>query len=418
MARALDRLSARFVATCSKPGRHADGGGLFLSVSADGSRKRWVFFYKRGGKQREMGLGAASTVSLAEARKKADAARRILADGIDPLDAKRAAAKPVAAPTFGEMADSHISAMAPAWRNSKHEAQWRMTLSRVRDEGGALTDDGYCLTLRDKAVDQVDTAAVLATLSPIWNEKPETASRLRGRIEAILDAAAAAGHRSGPNPARWKGHLSMMLPKAKRLSRGHYAAMPYADVPAFVARLQLVRGMGAFALEFAILTAARSGEVREACWREIDVANAVWTVPAERMKAGRVHRVPLTGRALEILHTVAQLRPAKDYEDALVFPSTKRSRPLSDMTLAAVLRRHGGDKFTPHGFRSAFRDWAGDATSFAREVAEAALSHAVGDEVERAYRRGDALEKRRDLMAAWERYITMPPSEKRGSDAQ
>lgn len=417
MARALDRLSARFVATCSKPGRHADGGGLFLSISADGSRKRWVFFFKRNGRQREMGLGPAPAVSLADARRKADAARRLLADGIDPLDAKRSAAAPSKVPTFGEMADAHIAAMAPSWRSPKHEAQWRMTLSRVRDEDGKLTEDGYCISLRGQTVDQIDTPAVLAALTPIWSAKPETASRLRGRIEAVLDAATVAGHRVGPNPARWKGHLALMLPKAKKLSRGHHAAMPYTDVPAFISKLRLVRGMGALALEFAILTAARSGEVREARWREIDAANALWTVPAERMKAARVHRVPLTGRALEILQTVAQLRPEKGSEDALVFPSSKRSRPLSDMTLGAVLHRHGGDGFTPHGFRSSFRDWAGDATNFAREIAEAALAHAIGDEVERAYRRGDALEKRRELMAAWEKFVTATPRKKEDGDA-
>ncbi|QIB35818.1 tyrosine-type recombinase/integrase [Ancylobacter pratisalsi] len=410
MARALDRLSARFVATCTKPGRHADGGGLYLAIAPNGSRKRWTFFYKRAGKQREMGLGPASSVSLAEARRKADAARRLLADGIDPLEAKRAAEKPSSVPTFGDAADAHIAAMAPSWRNSKHEAQWRMTLSRVRDGDGRLTADGYSTSLRDKPVDHIDTAAVLAVLSAIWNDKPETAARLRGRIEAVLDAATAAGHRAGPNPARWKGHLSVILPKPKKLARGHHPAMPWAQLPAFVGKLRLVRGMGALALEFLVLTAARSGEVREARWREIDLARELWTVPAERMKAGREHRVPLTSRAVEILHIVAQLRPAGDNGDALVFPSSKHSRPLSDMTLTAVLRRHAGGEFTAHGFRSSFRDWVGDATAFPREVAEAALAHLSGDAVERAYRRGDALEKRREMMAAWAKFVTAPPA--------
>lgn len=364
MARALDRLSARFVATCSNPGRHADGGGLYLAIAPDGSRKRWVFFFKRNGKQREMGLGSASAVSLAEARKKADAARRLLADGIDPLEAKRAAGKPSMVPTFGEAADAHIAAMAPSWRNSKHEAQWRMTLSRVRGGDGKLTADGYCVSLRDKPVDQVDTAAVLAVLTLIWSDKPETAARLRGRIEAVLDAATAAGHRAGPNSARWRGHLALLLPKAKKLSRGHHAAMPYGDVPAFAAKLRLVRGMGALALEFLILTAARSGEVREARWREIDLAGALWTIPAERMKAGREHRVPLTSRSVEILRIVGQLRPAEDNGEGLVFPSSKRSRPLSDMTLTAVLRRHADGEFTAHGMRSSFRDWGGRCHRF------------------------------------------------------
>ena len=405
MARALDRLSARFVATCSKPGRHADGGGLFLSVSPDGSRKRWVFFYKRAGKQREMGLGAAASVSLAEARKKADAARRLLSDGIDPLDAKRAVERPSAVPTFGEMADAHIAAMSPSWRNAKHQAQWTMTLSRVRDREGRLTTDGYCLALRNRPIDQIDTEAVLSAIKDIWSNKPETASRLRGRIEVVLDAATAAGHRSGPNPARWKGHLQLMLPKPKKLSRGHHRAVPYVDVPAFITRLRLVRGMGALAVEFLILTAARSGEVREALWREIDVERGLWTVPADRMKAGREHRVPLTERAVEILGIVRQLQPAANPDDAFVFPAAKRSRPLSDMTLTSVLRRNGAERFTVHGFRSSFRDWAGDMTSFPREVAEAALAHAVGDATEAAYRRGDALEKRRKLMEAWGEFV-------------
>lgn len=405
MARALNRLSARFVATNKEPGRHADGGGLYLSVSSDGARRRWVFFYKLNGRQREMGLGSAQEVTLAEARKRAETARRLLSDGMDPIEVKRAAEKPATIPSFGEMADEYIAAHAPSWRNPKHIAQWRMTLSRVRDEHGALTGDGYCIAIRALPVNEITTANVLAVLQPIWQAKPETASRLRGRLEAVLDAAKVAGHRDGPNPAAWRGHLALILPKPGKLARHHHAAMAHKDVPAFLAKLRLARGVGAFALEFAILTAARSGEVRGATWNEIDLDAALWTVPPDRMKSRRAHRVPLSDRAVEILRTVLPLRTADDDGSSLIFPGTRRGAALSDMTLTATMRRHGAGAFTPHGFRSSFRDWAGDATSFPREVAEAALAHVVGDATEAAYRRGDALDKRRKLMQAWANYI-------------
>lgn len=400
--RALNRLSARGVANLTKPGRHADGGGLYLAISPDGSRRRWVFLFTLNGRQREMGLGSVQDVTLADARAKAGDARSLLAAGIDPLEARRTAEKTGTAPTFGEVADAHIESMRAGWRNPKHVAQWRTTLSRVRDADGRYTEDGFCVSIRNKPVDAIDTEAVLGVLKGIWTTKPETAARVRGRIEAVLDAARAAGHRTGENPARWRGHLALLLPKPTKLSRGHHAAMPFTDVPEFIGQLRLVRGVGAFALEFAILTAARSGEVREARWSEIDLVSKVWTVPASRMKAGRVHRVPLSDRAVEVLKIVAPLRRASE-DDPLVFPSTRPGRPLSDMTLVAVLRRHAPG-FTVHGFRSSFRDWCGDATTFQREVVEAALAHAVGDATEAAYRRSDALEKRRKLMAAWASY--------------
>jgi integrase len=373
-----------------KPGRHADGGGLYLSVDADGSRKRWVLLYTLKGKRREMGLGSASgphAVSLKEAREAAEKARQQIRDGIDPIAAKRRSDAEKQIPTFGEMADRHIAAMEPDWKNEKHKAQWKMTLGRVRDKEGNLLREGYCLSLRDIPVNEITTEDVQAVLDPIWVVKRETASRIRGRIEAVLDAAKAAGFRSGENPAAWRGHMKLLLPNKKKMARGHHAAMPYADMPAFIAKLREAKGVGALALEFAILTAARSGEVRYAVWSEINFETAVWTVPAERMKAGKEHRVPLTDRAVAILRTVAALRRECDTDDreALVFPGAAFRKPLSDMTLAAVLRRMN----------------LGHRTSFPRELAEAALAHAVGNAVEQAYRRSDALNKRRKLMEAW-----------------
>lgn len=387
MARQLSRLSPRAVQTITKPGRHADGGGLYLSVGP-GEARRWVFLYRWRGRLKEMGLGGLSSVGLAKARQKAQAARELIADGIDPLEAKRASA---AVPTFGEMADAVVADLGPQWRNEKHRAQWAATLT---------TD---AAALRSIPVDKIGTAEVLETLKPIWSVKPETASRLRGRIERVLDAARAKGFRSGENPARWRGHLDHLLPKRQKLTRGHHAALPYGEVPAFVADLRARDATAALALEFAIFTAARSGEVRGATWAEIDLSAKVWTVPAARMKAGRPHRVPLTERTVAILEKVKPLTGGEP--GALVFPSAKPEKPLSDGAFAALLRRmERAGEFTPHGFRSSFRDWAGEVSTFPRELAEAALAHVVGDETERAYRRGDALEKRRKLMDAWARF--------------
>lgn len=402
MAKAINRLSARFVQATTQPGKHADGGGLYLSIakSPDGARRRWIFLYDCRGRRREMGIGSASTVSLAEARRKAEAVRRLVADGIDPLAQRKAEEAEARIPIFGEMADRHLEVMEAGWRNSKHRDQWRMTLGRVRDDNGKLTKKGYCISLRDIPVSEVTTEDVLAVLKPIWSTKPETASRVRGRIEAVLDAAKAAGFRSGENPAGWKGHLALLLPKAKKLSRGHHPAMAYGDVPAFIEKLRNASGVGVLALEFLILTAARSGEVRGARWNEIDMKGKVWTVSAARMKAGREHRVPLTDRALAILRTAALLRRQIDGDDALVFPGTRHGISLSDMTLTAAMKRLGAGAFTAHGFRSAFRDWAGDMTTYPRELAEQALAHTVGG-VEGAYRRSDALEKRKAMMMDW-----------------
>jgi integrase len=344
--------------------------------------------WKTGGKRREMGLGPLRDVPLAKARERAAEARQKLADGLDPIAARDNKPRVM---TFGEVADALIESMSSSWRNEKHRAQWKMTLSV------------YCEPLRAKPVTEIGTEDVLKVLKPLWTAKPETASRLRGRIERVFDFARARGQIAGENPARWRGHLDAILPKRAKLTRGHHKAMPFDVVPTFVAALRERDGIAARALEFAILTAARSGEVFGASWEEFDLEARVWTVPAARMKAGREHRVPLSARAVEILRVMEQQRLSE-----LVFPGTKPGRPLSVMALEMVLRRMKVD-VTVHGFRSAFRDWAGERTHFPREVAEAALAHLVGDAVERAYRRGDALEKRRELMDAWARFVERQP---------
>jgi integrase len=393
MARTLNRLKAKQVETLG-PGRHADGGGLYLDRDEHG-RSRWLFMWARGGKRREMGLGAAGKdgVSLGKARDAAEIARGVLRDGGDPIEFREAAkAAPVVMPTFGEVADSFVKSQSPQWRNDKHRAQWAMTLKV------------YAKPLRTLPVDRVDTAAILGVLQPIWQAKPETASRLRGRIERVLDAAKAKDHRSGENPARWRGHLDHLLPARQKLTRGHHAALPYEQLPAFVRELRSREAVAASALEFLILTAGRSGEVLGATWGEIDAKAKVWTVPASRMKAGREHRVPLSARALKVLEAMKPLATGSDRDSLPVFPSQERGKPLSSMALAMLMRRIGADT-TVHGFRSSFRDWAGEVSSSPREVAEAALAHTIGDATERAYRRGDALEKRRKLMETWATYV-------------
>lgn len=388
MARQLHRLSPRAAITTSVVGRYADGGGLYLVVSHTGSRK-WVFRFRWKGKLSDMGLGSASVVPLGRARERAAEARLKIAEGTNPLAEKRAAR---AIPTFGAFADDLVSSVQSQWRNAKHRQQVRSTLERD------------AASLRPLALDQIDTAKVLETLRPIWSVKSETATRVRARIEWVLDAAKAKGYRSGENPARWKGHLDQLLPKPSRLTRGHHAALPFAEVPRFISELHARPATSALALEFTILTASRSGEVRGAVWREIDLANAVWTVPSTRMKAGREHRVPLSSRALAILADMAKL--ADNDPDAFVFPGPKGSRTsLSDAAFSALLKRMGrSEGITPHGFRSSFRDWAGETTTFPRDIAEMCLAHAVGDMTERAYRRGDALARRRELMKAWSEF--------------
>jgi integrase len=347
--------------------------------------------YMRNGKQREAGLGSAAKggVSLKQAREKAAEGRAMLKAGLDPLATWN---RPVAeeVPTFGTSADDYVAAHEGTFRNAKHKAQWRMTLTR------------YCEPIRNTPVAAIDTEAVLSVLKPLWKRTPETASRLRGRIEAVLDAARARGHiaPNEANPARWRGHLDKLLPKRAKLTRGHHAAMPYADVPAFVAALRERPASAAAALEFIILTATRTGETLGARWAEIDFGAKVWVIPPERTKAAREHRVPLSERAVAILREMEAAR-ASDY----VFPGQRAGRPLSNM-----LRRLGS-RYTTHGFRCSFRDWVGNETHFPREVAEHALAHVIGDKAEQAYRRSDALARCRELMDAWENYCERGASE-------
>ena len=373
------RLSSRTVDT-AKPGKHADGGGLYLIVADSGSRK-WVLRFTRDGKAREMGLGAASGGTLADARHKAVEAQRLIADGKDPLSER---AKQNETPTFEKMAEDVIASLEQGFRNEKHRKQWCSTLQT------------YAGSLMPMKVDAIETDDVLKVLRPIWTVKRETASRVRGRIEKILDAAKARGYRRAENPARWRGHLDHLLPKQAKLSRGHHAAMPYPDLPAFLKTLRQRAAIAALALEFCILTAARTGEVLGARWEEIDMTGHVWTVPGARMKAGREHRVPLAARAAEILEIMAAARMGD-----FVFPGQKKGKPLSGMAMEMMLRRMKIENATVHGFRSSFRDWAGNETNFPRELAEQALAHVIGDKAEQAYRRGDALERRRALMDAW-----------------
>jgi integrase len=398
MTRQTKRLSARAVSTLNKPGRHADGDGLYLLIDKGGA-KRWVFLFrwksagaKGPGKLREMGLGGLSAVSLAEARERAGEARRLLANGRNPIDARRhAEAAGQSATTFGALADALIEGLQHGARSKTYKSEWSKTIAT------------HAASLRNLPVDAIQTADVLAVLTPIWQTRNETASRLRSRIERVLDAARAKGLRSGENPARWRGHLDKLLPRRQKLAKGHHAALPYSDVPAFVSELRKRKGSVPLALEFIILNSSRAGEVFGARWSEIDRKAGLWTVPAARMKGGREHRVPLSARALEILDTIEPLRTGE-----YIFPSKARGRPLSPSSLRALLRRMKIKTTTVHGFRNSFRDWSGEATNFPREVAEAALAHVVGDQTERAYRRGDALEKRRLLMESWAGFIGSP----------
>lgn len=399
MARRTEKRLTAKQAEGAGPGRYADGGGLYLDVDTEG-RRRWLWRYTRGGKTREMGLGPLARVGLAQARAERDRWRAVLHDGNDPIDARargQSEAKGKIGATFGEVADRYIADQRPAWRNAKHAAQWATTLKT------------YGAPIQAKPVAEVTTDDVLEILRPIWQAKPETAARVRGRIEIVLDAARARRLMpdSAPNVARWKGHLDKLLPPRRRETKTHHAAMPHGEVPAFVAFLRTVETVGARALEFAILTAARSGEVRMASAAEFDLERALWTIPKERMKSGRVHRVPLPLRAVEIVRELRDAFP----DGRFVFPGRKPQSPISDMTLTMSLRRRSLE-YTAHGFRSSFRDWVGDETHFPRELAEAALAHVISDETEAAYRRGDALDKRREMMRAWEEFIDGPLSAK------
>ena len=392
MVRAVNKLTSAQVKAIKERGRHADGGGLYLVVAKGGS-KQWAFLFRQGGRRLEMGLGGAATVSLAKARGKAREARAAIDAGRNPVETRNALKQ---IPTFGELADAVADTKAKGFRSAKSRAIWDRVFNT------------YAADLRPLRIDQVDATAVLRVLEPIWVEKAETGTKTRRCIEAVLDAAKAKGLRTGDNPAAWKGQLAYVLTKRPKLARGHLRAMPHADVPAFLTRIRESDAMTARALEFLILTAARSAEVVGARWGEIDKAKKVWTVPATRMKAGREHRVPLSARAMAVLDRVSE--GSNMEPDSYIFPGPRKrgsleERSLSTNAFRAFLLRLEID-VTTHGFRSSFRDWAGEISTFPREVAEAALAHIVGDETERAYRRGDALEKRRKLMEGWAAFVT------------
>ena len=377
---------------------HGDGGGLWLQVTAGGAS--WVFRYRVDGRLREMGLGPLHTVTLAEARNRALECRKARLDGRDPIEERKAARMAARldaarAMTFKACAEAYIEAHRAGWRNDKHAAQWPATLGTY-----------VYPILGDLPVQAVDTGLVIKAVEPLWTRKTETASRVRGRIESVLDWASARGYRQGDNPARWRGHLENLLPKKSKVAKvEHHAALAYGEMAGFIAELRQHEGVAARALEFAILTAARTGEVIGARCDEFDLAERLWTVPGERMKAGKEHRVPLSDAALAIVETMRQTR-----QGDFVFPGGKAGRPLSNMALLMLLRRIGRGDLTAHGFRSSFRDWAAERTNFPAEVAEMALAHTVADKVEAAYRRGDLFQKRRQLAEAWAKFCAGPPA--------
>jgi integrase len=383
-------LTAVAVGKLTKPGRYAVGDGAYLQIATGGTRS-WLFRYKRDGKARHMGLGPYSLLTLAEAREKARQARRALLEGIDPLEAKaarRARVRLDAARrmSFRQCAERMIASHEAAWKNPKHRAQWKATLATY-----------VYPVFGDLSVAAVDTVLVQKALDPIWRTKPETAGRVRGRIEAVLDWAKVHQYREGENPARWRGHLDKLLPNRRKVRAvKNHAALPYPELPAFMEELRKRTSVSARALEFAILTAARTSEVIGATWAEIDLKSHVWMIPAHRMKAGKEHRVPLPDRALEVLRSLPR-------EGDFVFMGGRAGKPLSNMALLELMR---GMKpgFVPHGFRSTFRDWAADTTAYPSEVVEMALAHAIESKVEAAYRRSDLFEKRRRLMADWASY--------------
>jgi len=387
-------LTTKRVAQAAKPGRYGDSNGLYLQVTHTGV-KSWLLRYQVAGRERWMGLGPVHAFSLDEARAKARKAHQQLFEGIDPLEARKAerqtkALETARSKTFAEATRECFDAHERKWRNPKHRQQFLSTM-----EAYVLPNIGRL------PVADIDQGLVLKCIEPIWLVKTETADRVRGRIEKVLDYAAVRGYRSGENPARWRGHLEHVLaPRSKVQRTKHHPALPYADLPAFLMRLGDLAGVAAKALEFAILTAARTGEIIGATWEEIDLAAAVWTVPAVRMKAGKEHRVPLSDRALEILRAL----PRED-GNKFVFIGA-RGQGLSNMAMIAVLKRLGRDDITVHGFRSTFRDWAAERTDHPNHVVEMALAHVVSDRVEAAYRRGELLEKRRRLMSDWNRYCS------------
>ena len=415
----LGKLTALNVARERRAGMFGDGGGLYLQVTKSGA-KSWIFRFwvperdpatghllrdphtkKVRGRVREMGLGSCLTVSLAEARDRALECRKLRERDIDPIEAREAAKQEAAlerarALKFKDAAAAYMAAHRAAWKNDKHVAQWSATLQTY----------AYPV-IGDLPVQAIDTTLVMKVIEPIWSTKPETAGRLRGRIESILDWATVRGYRRGDNSARWRGHLEKLLPARSKVRKiAHHAALPYAALPVFMAALREQDGVAARALEFTILTAARTGETIGASRDEFDLCEKIWSMPAERMKAGKEHRVPLSKRAVDIV------ADTHNTDEHFVFPGARRGKPLSNMAMLKLLGRIGRDDLTVHGFRSTFRDWASERTNFPSEVVEMALAHAIESKTEAAYRRGDLFEKRRKLMEAWAAYCMAPATGK------
>lgn len=396
---AIHKLSARKVETAST-GKHEDGGGLRLVVSSTGAKK-WVLRYSINGKRREMGLGSYPDVDLAEARQKAIEYRNLASNGSDPIEVRKI--EEIQIPTFTQCAAQYIRAHRRGWKNYKHSRQWVSTLKTyARPVIGA------------KLVDDISTDDVLKILTPIWTTKTETAKRLQGRIENVLDYAAARKYRDHMNPARWRGHLGVLLPKPSNVKTvKNHPAMPYKDVAAFMSELGQNGSVSALALRFLIQTATRTSETLKAQWSEIDLEAAVWTIPAERTKTKREHRVPLTNAVLADLKALPRLN-----NNPYLFPGSRHGKPLSNMALLQLMRGMGYSKESergqavPHGFRSSFRDWAGEVSAFPRDVAEMALAHVIKNKAEAAYRRGDLFEKRRKMMEAWSSYLLKDQNDK------
>ena len=399
-----EKFTALFVKHIKRPGKYPDGGNLYLKVrkstrkiKTDAVTKSWLFRYSRFGKDTWLGLGPYPDVTLSEARDLATRERKKRYQGIDPLTDKRA--RQIAARTahenmltFAECAELYIESQAPGWSNPKHIEQWRSTLENL---AGPI--------IGHLPVDQIDTALIMRCVEPIWATKTETASRLRGRMESVLDWSAVRGYRKGDNPARWRGHLDKLLPRPSQVARvKHHAALPYTEVGSFMQQLRSDTGVASRALEFTILTAARTNEVIQAEWSEFDLNRKTWAVPAERMKSKRSHRVPLSAAAVAVLTAV------KGRDKTYVFPGHKRHSHLSNAAMMKVLKRLNLTGITVHGFRSTFRDWCAESTNYSADVAEMALAHALRDKTEAAYRRGDLFEKRARLMADWARYCSKP----------
>ena len=398
--RTLNRISPTTFAKAREPGRYLDGGGLYLDIRGNGTRY-WIFRFQLNNKAREMGLGSASIIGLADARTFAAQCRALVFRRIDPIEERarrreEAAKEAATAVTFKQAALAVIEAKSPSWRNAKHAAQWLSSLEMY-----AFPIFGH-LPARD-----VDTTLVLRALKPIWTTKNGTAGRVRARVETVLDAAKAEGLRDGDNPARWKGHLEFKLAKPSKVRPiKHHAALPYVDVATFMAQLRTHDCMAAMALELVILTATRTSEAICARWEELDLEAARWTIPATRIKAGKTHQIPLSEPVLALLRRLQRCRVGE-----YVFPGLRHGKPLSNMAMLQLLNRMGRRyAITTHGFRSTFRDWAAEQTAHPGEVVEMALAHAIENKVEAAYRRGDLFEKRRVLMRDWSRYCDGKPA--------